>query len=209
MCQQQAKGHSTVEGFFLKPSILQAPRKNHPLVKSEKYLQPSSSPNNSMERDNHPAKQLASYKLRNSYAFFGTIHIKTSATMLTALYLLALAVADFTIDTTSIDPSSVTYVLLGVMMILIFAFSSLVEFRCFLIDVCPGGRFLILGMGSAIFCVSHCYCILIVCLCWKYFRYLEKKADLEQTWRVETIDEELDENVLIHNVPINSNFIQC
>ncbi|CAG9532644.1 unnamed protein product [Cercopithifilaria johnstoni] len=193
-----------------------------------------------MKGDNHPAKQLANYKLHNSYTFFGTIHIKTSATMLTVFYIILLAITDFTIDITTIDSSSIIYVtiastiilfvillaqygiwkesslyllpliviqmLLGVIMVLTLAFSTFLEFHCFLIDACPGGRFIILAMGSAIFSVLHCYCIVIIWLCWKYFRYLKKKAELEQTWHVEAIDDEFDENVLIYNMPPKVNF---
>ncbi|EJW87633.1 hypothetical protein WUBG_01456 [Wuchereria bancrofti] len=197
-----------------------------------------------MDRDNNdPAKQLANYKLANTYTFFGTIHIKTSAAVLIVFYMLSLAAADLAIDVIAIDSSSSAYattastiallvillaqygiwkesslclfplifiqIVLGAMMILALAFSCFIEFYCFLIEACPGGRFLIVGMGSAIFCVSHCYCILITWLCWKYFRYIEKKAELEQTWHIETIDDDIDENVLIDNVPFNANFTQC
>ncbi|VDO27535.1 unnamed protein product [Brugia timori] len=190
--------------------------------------------------NNHPAKQLANYKLANTYTFFGTIHIKTSATVLIVFYMLSLAVADLTIDVTTIDSSSSVYtttastiallvillaqygiwkesslcllplifiqVVLSAMMILAFAFSCFIEFYCFLIEACRGDRFLMVGMGSAIFCVSHCYCIVIIWLCWKYFRYIEKKAELKQTWHIETIDDDIDENVLIDNIPLNANF---
>ncbi|EFO26607.1 hypothetical protein LOAG_01880 [Loa loa] len=196
-----------------------------------------------MEGDNHPAKRLANYKLANSYTFFGTVHIKTSATMLTVFYILSLAIADFTIDVIMTDSSSLTYattasviillaillaqygmwkesslcllplifiqILLGATMILTFAFSSFIEFHCFLIEACPSGRLLMLGMGSAIFFVSHCYCIVIIWFCWKYFRFVERKAKLEQTWHAETADDEIDENVLISNMSLNKNFTQC
>ncbi|KAL3982791.1 putative integral membrane protein [Acanthocheilonema viteae] len=221
-----------------RPPILQAQRKNQPLVEITKYVRSSGSPNDDVEGDNHPAKQLANYKLYNSYTFFGTIHIKTSATMLTVFYILSLAVADF-IVISEIDSSSATHataasatilfaillaqygmwkesslcllplmiiqILLGIMMVLAFAFSNLIEFHCFLIDACPSGRFFIFAMGSAIFCVTHYYCVIIIWLCWKYFHYLGKKTELEQIWRVERIDDEIDENVLINNIPLNAN----
>ncbi|VDK77773.1 unnamed protein product [Litomosoides sigmodontis] len=217
-------------------SILSASRSNW-WPKIQKSMRSSNSSSSSMEGNDHPAKQLANYKLHNSYTFFGTVHIKTSATMLTVIYILLLAVADFTVDViTTTNSSSVTYgtiastavllaillaqygmwkesslcllplivlqVLLGVMMALTLAFASFTEFRCFLIDACPSGRFLMLTMGSAIFSATHCYCIIIMWLCWKYFRYLGKKAQLEQTWRAETTDVMIDEDVLFRNVPL-------
>ncbi|VDO40018.1 unnamed protein product [Onchocerca flexuosa] len=106
-------------------------------------------------------------------------------------------------------PLIVIQVLLGAMMILTLIFSNFIEFHCFLIEICPGGRFLILTMGSAIFCVLHCYCVIIIWLCWKFFRYLEKKTKLERTWHIETIDDDIDEKILIHNMSFNANFTQC
>ncbi|KAM3725932.1 Glutamate receptor ionotropic, kainate [Dirofilaria immitis] len=207
-------------------------KKIHPLVKIRKYIRSTD-----MGEDNQPVKHLTNYKLPNSYTFFGTIHIKTSATMLTLFYMLLLAVSDLVADTTLIDSSLFTYVstvniiimlaillalygiwkelslcllpliviqvLLGAMMILILTFSSIIELHCFLIEACSGGRFLMIAMGSVMFCVLYCYCVIIIWLCWKYFRYLERKAELERSWRAETIDDELDENILIHNLPSN------
>ncbi|VDK70045.1 unnamed protein product [Onchocerca ochengi] len=72
-------------------------------------MRSTGSPASSTE-ENHPAKQLANYKLPNSYAFFDTVHVKTSATMLTVFYMLSLAIADLIVYTAMISSSSFTYV---------------------------------------------------------------------------------------------------
>uniref|UniRef100_A0A915Q1B4 PGG domain-containing protein n=1 Tax=Setaria digitata TaxID=48799 RepID=A0A915Q1B4_9BILA len=124
--------------------------------------------------------------------------------MLTVFYMLLLAVANFAVDIIAVEPSSFTYA--GTVSTVILLAVVLAQYGMWKeLSLC---RFIMLITGSIIFCVFHCYCIVIMWRCWKYFRYMEKKAALERSWHAETTEDEIDEDILIFNAP-SENSNQC
>ncbi|VDM94908.1 unnamed protein product [Thelazia callipaeda] len=98
--------------------------------------------------DDHSIKAAANCKLPNDHTFFGTIHVKTSATMLTIIYMILVGVAGLTASTAMSDSPSFALTCAALLLIVLLAqFGIWKEASIFLLPI-------IVILGAAVFLSS-------------------------------------------------------